>query len=91
MKCEHKDFSAEVDVSRLEDTGRFMADVRIKCADCGLPFRFIGLPCGVDVNGAAVNINGQEAHLSIAPHNEVRSVLDDGGDVGFTVRRGLSK
>lgn len=85
--CEHDLFSAEVDVNRLEDVGRFCADVRIKCSQCNLPFRFLGLPAGVDLNGAAVSVNGEEARLAIAPSGEVRSVLDDGGDVGFTIRK----
>lgn len=85
-KCEHKQFAAEVDVARLEDSGRFNADVRIKCADCGMPFRFVGLPCGLDLNGAAVSIDGTEARMAIAPRHEVSTPLDD-APMGFTVRR----
>lgn len=87
MACEHKDFAAEVDVHRLEDSGRFQADVRIKCTECGLPFRFIGLPAGLDLNGAAVSPDGTEARLAIGPKGEVMNALE-GGPVGFTVRRG---
>jgi len=75
MSCEHRDFEASVEVNRLEDTGRFNADVRIKCVECGTPFRFIGLPAGVDLNGAAVSIDGTEGRFAIAAKG------------GFTVRR----
>jgi hypothetical protein len=84
--CEHKDFEASVDVHRLVDSGRFSADVRITCKECGVPMRFIGLPAGVDLNGAATSVDGTEARLAIAPKGEVLTILD-GSLTGFTVRR----
>lgn len=86
-KCEHMNFEADVTVNRLEDTGRFNADVRIVCAECRIPFRFIGLQAGVDLNGAAVSVDGTEARLAIAPKGEVVSLVDDGAVGGFTIRR----
>ncbi|HSZ58578.1 MAG TPA: hypothetical protein VK797_23120 [Tepidisphaeraceae bacterium] len=85
-QCTHEDFAAEVDVHRLEDTGRFQADVRINCRCCGLPFRFIGLPAGLDLNGAATSVDATEGRFSIAPKGEVVSILE-GGVVGFSVRK----
>lgn len=84
--CEHPDFAASVTVNRLADSGRFAADVTIRCTACGVPFRFIGLPCGVDLNGAAVSVDGTEARLAIAPQGEVATPFD-GAASGFTVRR----
>jgi hypothetical protein len=86
-ECDHPDFDAEVVVNRLEDSGRFNADIRIRCVACGEPFRFIGLPCGVDLNGAAVSIDGTEGRFAIAPRNQVQTPLDADGVDGFTVRR----
>lgn len=83
--CEHRNFEATVEVNRLEGSGRFNADVRITCTECGTPFRFIGLPAGVDLNGAAVSVDGTEARLAIAPKGEVITPLEGVG--GFTVRR----
>ena len=88
--CEHHTFGAEVDVNRLPQkeggpVKRYCADVRIKCVDCGLPFRFIGLPAGLDLNGAATSVNAEEARLAIAPKGQVVSVLE-GGVTGFSVR-----
>lgn len=57
MTCKHPDFEAQVNVNRLEDVGRFSADVTIRCALCGVPFRFIGLPGGLDLNGASVSVD----------------------------------
>src|SRR5262249_3850714 len=90
-QCEHEDFEAQVDVARMpaQEGGpirRYMADVRVKCAQCGLPFRFIGLPAGLDLNGACVSVDATEAHLAIAPKGEVLSEIE-GGVVGFSVRK----
>jgi len=75
-------------VNRLTDSGRFAADVRIKCAQCGEPFRFLGLPCGVDLDGAAVSADGTEARLAIGTNETVASFIDGNCPVGFTVRKG---
>jgi hypothetical protein len=85
MSCEHKNFDSSACVNRFEDTGRFSVDFRLTCSDCGAPFRFIGLPCGLDLNGAAVSVDGCEARLAVAPKGEVVTPLD--GVQGFTVRR----
>ena len=84
-KCEHKNFSASVSVNRLEDVGRFCADVSIKCDDCGQPFRFLGLPLGLDLNGATVSFDGCEAHLAIAAKGETIPPIN--GVEGFIIRR----
>ena len=87
MKCEHQNFDCEVTVNRLEDTKQFQADVRVKCMDCGTPFRFIGLPYGLDLNGAAVSVDGTEGRFAIAPKGEVRTMVDPDAVGGFSVRR----
>jgi hypothetical protein len=83
--CKHESFVCEVDVNRLEDEHRFQADVRVRCAQCSVPFRFIGLPAGLDLNGAAVSVDGTEGRFAIAPKGEVVTPLEGVG--GFTVRR----
>lgn len=85
--CPHEEFSALVNVNRLEDVRRFQADITIKCDQCGTPFRFIGLPYGVDLNGAAVSPDGTEARLAIAPKGEVIALFDGDTPSGFTLRR----
>ncbi len=83
--CPHNSFDCNVAVARVEDIGRFMAEVAVRCVDCGTPFRFIGLPCGMDYNVACVSVDGTEARLAIAPKGEVVTPLD--GVTGFTARR----
>jgi hypothetical protein len=85
-QCTHENYAAEVDENRLEDSGRFQADVRIKCANCGLPFRFIGLPAGLDLNGAATSPDATEARLAIAPKGEVVNMIE-GAPMGFSIRK----
>lgn len=87
MPCKHEGFVCNVEVNRLEDIGRFTADLTIKCDQCGVPFRFIGLPAGLDLNGASVSIDGCEARLAIAPKGEVITPLESTKTSGFTVRR----
>lgn len=65
--CEHEEFEATVEVNRLEDVGRFAADVRIKCRQCGKPFQFLGLPGGLAPDRPTRSVDGTEARLPIAP------------------------
>lgn len=85
--CKHEQFEAKVAVHRLEDSGRFSADIQIICVACKEPFRFLGLPPGIDLNGATVSVDGTEARLAIGPKESVASFLDGNCPVGFTVRR----
>jgi hypothetical protein len=87
--CKHtKAHKAIVRIDYLEDSGRFMADVKIECADCGRPFQFLGLPLGLDLNGAAMDVEGQTARLAIAPVGTVPQPLDGAFASGFRIRTG---
>lgn len=85
--CKHESFEAKVDVNRLTDSGRFQADVRIRCVDCGVHFRFLGLPCGLDLDGAAVSADAQEARLAIGTDETIANIMDGNCPIGFTVRK----
>ncbi len=65
--CEHHNFQASVKVARLEDTKQFMAEITVKCGDCGTAFQFLGLEPGIDMQGARVSIDGLEANIAICP------------------------
>lgn len=69
--CEHRDFQAVVTINRIADcpTG-FMADVRIKCADCGIPFEFVGLPSGLHFEKPMVSIDSTELRAPIKPSSD---------------------
>lgn len=68
--CKHEDFAVEANVARIEDIGRFQMDVSVKCSQCGKPFRFLGLPIGVNYDAAMTNLNGTVATMGIYPVDE---------------------
>ncbi len=75
-ECEHKEFEARVEVNRLEDVKMFAADVHIQCSECGMPFRFLGLPGGLHPEHPTVSVDGTEARLPIAPMEPIILQLD---------------
>lgn len=84
-RCLHnKNTSANVRIDYLEDTGRYMCEVKLKCVDCGQPFRFMGLPLGLNMNGAAMGVDGLEARLAIMPADRIPHPLQ--GVTGFGVK-----
>lgn len=91
MPCKHERFEATVSVGRLlsrqpddDQAVRFMADVRVKCVECGTPFSFIGLPAGSDINSPMVSVDGTEGRFPIHPRGETLTVLEG---PSFTVRK----
>jgi hypothetical protein len=65
--CKHMNFDAEVLVNRIEDTGAFVADIRVKCSDCQLPFRWIGPEMGLDYRKPMVSVDRRELRAPIEP------------------------
>ena len=84
--CKHESFSSQVAVHRLEDTSQFLAEIKIECAQCHLPFQFLGLAPGLDLRGAAMDLDGLEARLAIVPQGEELSPLDEGLVRGFRLQ-----
>lgn len=84
MACEHHNFSASVRVARVEDVGRFMAEIRIECSDCGVPMQFMGLEPGLNYNGANVSLDGLEANIGIHPRGQRPNPLQE--LMGYTVK-----
>ena len=93
--CKHLNFDADVAVNRI-GTGdttdgmprAYMADVRVSCADCGEPFRWVGVPAGLSFAHPAVSVDQAELH---APMRPASSDPDFGlGIPGFAInfRRG---
>jgi hypothetical protein len=69
--CDHPGFKAQVRCGRLcNERGvvtRYTAEVQVHCNQCGVAFEFVGLPIGVDLDGATVSADGLEARLAIVP------------------------
>ena len=70
--CEHMNFRSHVNIGRLTkgDGGpvtHYTADVTIFCADCEMPFRFVGLPAGYHFAEPRVSIDRLELRAPIEP------------------------
>lgn len=84
--CKHNTgVGVYVEHNFLEDVGRYTADIRITCSACLTPFRFLGLPIGLDLTGAAVSPDGTEGRFSLAPGKEPPPPID--GVQGFSIKR----
>jgi len=84
--CKHEAFDSKVAVTRMEDTGQFLAEITIECLQCHRPFQFLGLTPGLDLRGAAMDLDGLEARLAIVPQGEELSPLDEGLVRGFRLK-----
>ena len=74
-ECRHEQFSAQVNVGRIESDGprRFVADITVSCAQCQEPFRFLGVPSGLHFERPTVSVDGLELHAPLEP--EIVKVL----------------
>ncbi len=72
--CNHADFEAQVDVTRLMDSGNYAADVSIKCAHCSKKFCFIGAPAGLSFVRPMVNVDGTQLRCPIEPEGDEKKL-----------------
>jgi hypothetical protein len=80
--CTHPDFEAVVRVNRLEDVGRFVADVQVRCAACGVRFRWLGFEMGLHPTEPRVSVDHFELRAPIEPDGHLTSLMA-GGETGF--------
>jgi endogenous inhibitor of DNA gyrase (YacG/DUF329 family) len=73
--CPHLRFEATSAVTVFLDDGSpsFLMDVQVKCADCGTPFQFVGLPEEPSMDSPSVGTLGHEARLPIIPARTART------------------
>jgi hypothetical protein len=65
--CPHSTFTADVSVHRIGDPpSHIMAEVRVSCASCGVPFRFLGPPTGLAFGHPTVDLPATTLHAPIA-------------------------
>ena len=69
--CPHTHFDATIGVHRLTDDAgvvrNFVAEVEVRCTDCGSPFHFIGASSGYSFARPTVNVGATTLHAPIAP------------------------
>lgn len=70
IPCQHLNFHVYADCIRLADDNkplRFMAEIKIECAECHEPFMFWGAPAGFRFDGPSLDISGQTLSLPMKP------------------------
>lgn len=71
VACTHKSYTAAFDVHRVTDDDgvvrSVIAEIKISCADCHLPFRFIGPPTGLAFTHPCVDVPATKLLAPIEP------------------------
>lgn len=68
MSCLHRNgHNAAASIVFLADTESFRAELKIFCAECGVPFRFKGLKAGFHPMLPSTDGPGYELRLPIEP------------------------
>ena len=70
--CPHENFEAWTAVGRLQPSegqpvNAYTAEIRINCADCGEPFRFIGVQAGLRGDRPMCSVDETELRAPIRP------------------------
>lgn len=71
-ECAHLNFRSRSDVYRLSEVEggpitSYTVDLHIECAECGLPFRFLGLQAGAHFSEPRVSVDATELRAPIEP------------------------
>lgn len=75
--CKHMKFQSAISVYRLTEPGSdevkgYVADVRIKCSDCGVPMEFLCERQGSSLTEPAASLDHKELRCPLRPsvHHE---------------------
>ena len=82
MPCEHESFIAETRVGKTAATAeitRWAVDLRVRCAECSMLFRFVGTPerspdgisARLPIDPAYLVEDGDPAMISLGPNEPV--------------------
>lgn len=85
--CKHHNFIANVSVGRITETEEeetnpeadikvYMAEVVVKCVDCGIEMQFLGVEGGMNFNYPTTNFDASKIHLPMRPSNKPREFYD---------------
>lgn len=78
-KCDHMSFVCRADIGRMSEveggpiTG-YTAEIQVKCAQCNLAFRFVGLPAGNHFAEPRVSLDGLELRAPLEPATHAKFV-----------------
>lgn len=71
--CRHEDFVSHSRAIRVEEsepgssTVRYRVELDVMCQECKMPFVFVGLKPGYNVNGPTTDVDGVELRIPIKP------------------------
>lgn len=83
--CKHMRYDAQVRVARIEDIGRFVAEVTIRCAECDTPVSVPRPATRLQLRRRRrCALDGLEADLPICPRGVQPTPLH--GLMGYTVK-----
>ena len=77
--CPHLDFEVFARVVRIEDRGEFCAEVQVRCSQCRVRFRFLGLPAGLAPDRPKASVDGFELRAPITPDAHLTSLMAGAG------------
>lgn len=77
--CKHEEFDAHVHTGRITEVEggpvkHFVTTLIVRCAQCGRPFRFKGLPDAFSVDFPTIDPTGCEVRLPMEPLDPDTSV-----------------
>ena len=76
MNCTHENFECRASIGRLTDENNpehvvaYVADLNVTCADCGLPFEWIGIPAGISNAQPRVSMDATELRAPLRPSSD---------------------
>ena len=70
-QCTHESFRVDAKIARVLDVGKFVAEIQIRCQDCGEPFRFVGVPAGLSYAQPSCSIGKNSRVGSMIPRNSI--------------------
>jgi hypothetical protein len=79
MTCAHPVLLTDFLVNRLADSEQFIFEVQLRCSECRVRFRWIGLPVGVEMQRPTTSADGFELRAPIAPDPHMTSWMADTG------------
>lgn len=71
--CPHEDFEVFAEINRLTASDDnptivgYSADIKVRCANCGEQFRWIGVPAGMSPRRPMCGIDETELHAPLRP------------------------
>jgi hypothetical protein len=64
--CMHAKYSAQIGLTSIEESGKYVVSLQVTCDGCKKPFVFVGLPAGMDLYGTACSLDGTELRAAVS-------------------------